>query len=326
MTKILVTGGAGYIGSHTVKLLSEKGYDVLVFDNLSTGKRESVLGARLVEGDMLNMGDLRAAFSEYKPDAVIHFAAKIVVPESVQYPLKYYTNNVLGTLNVLRVMEEFGVDKFIFSSTAAVYGEPEVMPLGEDTPLAPINPYGQGKAMVEGVLRDISAAGALKYVALRYFNVAGADPGGELGETKEDATHLITMCVRTAAGKRDKLSIFGTDYPTPDGTCIRDYIHVMDLAQAHILALEHLLAGGASDVFNCGYGAGYSVKEMVEETQRVTGVDFPVELAERRAGDPAELVADSSKIKEKLSWTPKYDDIGFIIKTAWEWEKKGCKK
>lgn len=326
MTKLLVTGGAGYIGSHTVKLLSKMGYNVLVFDNLSTGKRESVIGAELVVGDMLNMEDLRDAFSKFRPDAVIHFAAKVVVPELVQNPLKYYTNNVLGTLNVLKVMEEFGVDRFIFSSTAAVYGEPGEIPVTEDTPLAPINPYGRGKAMVEGVLKDISAAGALKYVALRYFNVAGADPEGELGETKEDATHLITMCVRTAAGKRDKLSIFGTDYPTHDGTCVRDYIHVMDLAKAHILALEYLLAGGESEVFNCGYGQGFSVKEIVEKAKEVTGVDFPVELEDRRAGDPAKLVADSTKIQDELSWKPEFDDIGFIIKTAWEWEKKGCKR
>lgn len=321
--KILVTGGAGYIGSHTVKLLSERGYDVRVFDNLSTGSRRAVQDGRLIEGDMLNICDLRDAFSRYRPDAVVHFAAKIIVPESVQHPLKYYTNNVLGTLNVLRVMEEYGVGKFIFSSTAAVYGEPENVPIAEDAPLAPINPYGSGKAVVEGVLRDISLAGSLKYVALRYFNVAGADPGGTLGETKEDATHLITMCVRAAAEKRDKLFVFGTDYPTADGTCIRDYIHVTDLAKAHVLALEHLFAGGASNVFNCGYGKGFSVKEIVDEAKKVTGVDFSVELVGRRAGDPAELVADSSKIKETLKWEPEYDDIGFIIKTAWEWEKKG---
>ncbi len=320
MKKVLVSGGAGYIGSHVVKLLWKKGFDVLVYDNLSTGNKSSVLSGKLVEGDILDIDGLRSVMSEFRPDAVMHFAAKIVVPESVEFPMKYYTNNVLGTLNVLRAMKEFDVNKFIFSSTAAVYGEPEEMPVNEMMPLAPINPYGKSKSMVEEVLKDCSRSEGLKYIALRYFNVAGADPEGELGETKKDATHLITMCVRTAAGKRDKLSIFGTDYPTPDGTCIRDYIHVMDLADAHILALEHLLSGGESNVFNCGYGKGHSVQEVVTEAKNATGVDFAVEYTERRAGDPPELVADSTKIKQILGWKPKYDNLGFIIKTAWEWE------
>jgi UDP-glucose 4-epimerase len=319
--KVLVSGGAGYIGSHVVKLLGEKGFDVLVYDNLSTGNRSSVLSGKLVEGDMLDIDSLRSVMSDFRPDAVMHFAAKIVVPESVKFPMKYYTNNVLGTLNVLRAMKEFDVNKFIFSSTAAVYGEPEEMPINETMSFAPINPYGKSKAIVEEVLKDCSMSEGLKYIALRYFNVAGADPEGELGETKKDATHLITMCVRTAAGKRDKLSVFGTDYPTSDGTCVRDYIHVMDLADAHILALEHLLSGGESNVFNCGYGKGYSVQEVVTEAKNATGVDFAVEYTERRAGDPPELVADSTKIKHTLGWKPKYDDLGFIIKTAWEWER-----
>ena len=321
MKKVLVSGGAGYIGSHVVKLLGEKGFDVLVYDNLSTGNRSSVLSGKLVEGDMLDIDSLRSVMSDFRPDAVMHFAAKIVVPESVKFPMKYYTNNVLGTLNVLRAMKEFDVNKFIFSSTAAVYGEPEDMPINETMSFAPINPYGKSKAIVEEVLKDCSMSEGLKYIALRYFNVAGADPEGELGETKKDATHLITMCVRTAAGERDKLSVFGTDYPTSDGTCVRDYIHVMDLADAHILALEHLLSGGESNVFNCGYGKGYSVQEVVTEAKNATGVDFAVEYTERRAGDPPELVADSTKIKQALGWKPKYDDLGFIIKTAWEWER-----
>jgi UDP-glucose 4-epimerase len=319
--KVLVSGGAGYIGSHVVKLLGKKGFDVLVYDNLSTGNRSSVLSGKLVEGDMLDIDGLRSVMSDFRPDAVMHFAAKIVVPESVKFPMKYYTNNVLGTLNVLRAMKEFDVNKFIFSSTAAVYGEPEEMPINETMSFAPINPYGKSKAIVEEVLKDCSMSEGLKYIALRYFNVAGADPEGELGETKKDATHLITMCVRTAAGKRDKLSVFGTDYPTSDGTCVRDYIHVMDLADAHILALEHLLSGGESNVFNCGYGKGYSVQEVVTEAKNATGVDFAVEYTERRAGDPPELVADSTKIKQTLGWKPKYDNLGFIIKTAWEWER-----
>lgn len=322
MARVFVTGGAGYIGSHVVKLLGRKGHEILVYDDLSSGSREAVLCGELVVGDILDYGTLKRAMEEFKPDAVMHFAAKIVVPESVRKPLMYYENNTGGAINLLKAMRACGVSKFIFSSTAAVYGEPEKMPIAEDYPLDPVNPYGRSKAAVESLLRDLSAAEDFKYVSLRYFNVAGADPEGQIGETKPDATHLITMCVRTACGKRDKLYIYGTDYPTPDGTCIRDYIHVMDLAEAHILALDYLMAGGESEVFNCGYGRGYSVKEVVEQAKVVTGVDFPVEYAPRRPGDPPELVADSKKIREKLGWEPKYDDLGFIIKTAWEWEKK----
>lgn len=322
MARVFVTGGAGYIGSHVVKLLGRKGHEILVYDDLSSGSREAVLCGELVVGDILDYGTLKRAMEEFKPDAVMHFAAKIVVPESVRKPLMYYENNTGGAINLLKAMRACGVSKFIFSSTAAVYGEPEKMPIAEDYPLDPVNPYGRSKAAVESLLRDLSAAEDFKYVSLRYFNVAGADPEGQIGETKPDATHLITMCVRTACGKRDKLYIYGTDYPTPDGTCIRDYIHVMDLAEAHILALDYLMAGGESEVFNCGYGRGYSVKEVVDQAKKVTGVDFPVEYAPRRPGDPPELVADSKKIREKLGWEPKYDDLGFIIKTAWEWEKK----
>jgi UDP-glucose 4-epimerase len=322
MARILVTGGAGYIGSHVVKLLGEKGQNVLVYDNLSTGRRSSVLYGSLAEGDVLDFARLKEVMSAFRPDAVMHFAAKIVVPESVQKPLLYYENNTCGAVNLLKAMRECGVNKFIFSSTAAVYGQPEKMPITEDMPLEPINPYGRSKVMVERVLKDLSTAEDFRYVSLRYFNVAGADPEARIGETKPDATHIVTMCVRTACGKRDRLYVYGTDYPTPDGTCIRDYIHVMDLAEAHRLALEYLLAGGKSDVFNCGYGRGFSVMEVVNEAKKVTGVDFRVELAGRRAGDPPVLVADSGKIKEKLGWKPKYDDLGFIIKTAWEWEKK----
>lgn len=322
MARVFVTGGAGYIGSHVVKLLGRKGHEILVYDDLSSGSREAVLCGELVVGDILDYGTLKRAMEEFKPDAVMHFAAKIVVPESVRKPLMYYENNTGGAINLLKAMRACGVSKFIFSSTAAVYGEPEKMPIAEDYPLDPVNPYGRSKAAVESLLRDLSAAEDFKYVSLRYFNVAGADPEGQIGETKPDATHLITMCVRTACGKREKLYIYGTDYPTPDGTCIRDYIHVMDLAEAHILALDYLMAGGESEVFNCGYGRGYSVKEVVDQAKKVTGVDFPVEYAPRRPGDPPELVADSKKIREKLGWEPKYDDLGFIIKTAWEWEKK----
>ncbi len=320
MVKVLVIGGAGYIGSQVVKLLGERGYEVLVYDNLSTGNKRAVLSGELVEGDILNPSDFEKVVREFRPAAVMHFAAKIVVPESVERPLLYYRNNVVGTLNVLQVLQDCGVKKFIFSSTAAVYGEPKKIPIVEEATFSPVNPYGKGKAMIEEVLRDFSAAADFRYVSLRYFNVAGADPGGRIGETKEDATHLITMCVRTAAGKREKLLVYGTDYSTQDGSCIRDYIHVVDLAEAHVLSLEYLLNGGQSDVFNCGYGRGYSVLEVVEAAKKVSGVDFTVEHVARRAGDPASLVAAPGKIKEGLGWKPKHDDLEFIIKTAWEWE------
>ncbi|MCL0074635.1 UDP-glucose 4-epimerase GalE [Thermodesulfovibrionales bacterium] len=322
MAKVLVTGGAGYIGSHVVKLLGEKDYDVVVYDNLSTGTAKAVLYGQLVEGDILNLRDLKKAIDDFKPDAVMHFAAKIVVPESVKYPLLYYTNNVFGTLNVLEAMRCCGVNKFIFSSTAAVYGEPVEMSIVEETPFRPVNPYGKSKAMIEEVLKDFSAAEDFRYVSLRYFNVAGADPSCTIGETKKDATHLITMCVRTALGKREKLLVYGADYPTRDGSCIRDYIHVADLADAHVLSLEYLLKGERSDVFNCGYGRGYSVLEVVRTVRRVSGADFHVEYVNRRAGDPAVLISNPNKIKSELDWKPKYNDLDFIIKTAWEWEKR----
>ncbi|MCL0070973.1 UDP-glucose 4-epimerase GalE [Thermodesulfovibrionales bacterium] len=322
MAKVLVTGGAGYIGSHVVKLLGEKDYDVVVYDNLSTGTAKAVLYGQLVEGDILNLRDLKKAIDDFKPDAVMHFAAKIVVPESVKYPLLYYTNNVFGTLNVLEAMRCCGVNKFIFSSTAAVYGEPVEMSIVEETPFRPINPYGKSKAMIEEVLKDFSAAEDFRYVSLRYFNVAGADPSCTIGETKKDATHLITMCVRTALGKREKLLVYGADYPTRNGSCIRDYIHVADLADAHVLSLEYLLKGERSDVFNCGYGRGYSVLEVVRTVRRVSGADFHVEYVNRRAGDPAVLISNPNKIKSELDWKPKYNDLDFIIKTAWEWEKR----
>ena len=322
MAKVLVTGGTGYIGSHAVKLLGEKDYDVVVYDNLSTGTAKAVLYGQLVEGDILNLRDLKKAIDDFKPDAVMHFAAKIVVPESVKYPLLYYTNNVFGTLNVLEAMRCCGVNKFIFSSTAAVYGEPVEMSIVEEIPFRPVNPYGKSKAMIEEVLKDFSAAEDFRYVSLRYFNVAGADPSCTIGETKKDATHLITMCVRTALGKREKLLVYGADYPTRNGSCIRDYIHVADLADAHVLSLEYLLKGERSDVFNCGYGRGYSVLEVVRTVRRVSGADFHVEYVNRRAGDPAVLISNPNKIKSELDWKPKYNDLDFIIKTAWEWEKR----
>ena len=323
MTKVLVTGGAGYIGSHVVKLLGEKGYEILVYDNLSTGHEWAVLYGKLVKADLGDKETLRKVFAEFKPDAVMHFAASIVVPESVKYPLKYYRNNVINTLNLLEVMEEQRVKLFIFSSSAAVYGIPKKIPISEDEPLNPINPYGETKAVVEKILRDLANSGSdFKYVSLRYFNVAGADPEGKIGFDYPESTHLIIRALKTAKGEFDKLEIYGTDYPTRDGTCIRDYIHVMDIADAHLVALEYLLDGGESEVFNCGYGRGFSVREVVDAVKKVTGIDFKVVEAPRRPGDPAELVADSSKIRKKLNWKPKYDDLEFIIKSAWDWERK----
>ncbi len=322
MKKIFVTGGAGYIGSHVVKALGEKGFELLVYDNLSTGHKEAVLYGKLIQGDLADKDFLYKILEEYKPDAVMHFAASIEVAESVKKPLKYYKNNTANTLNLLEAMKDLGIKNFIFSSTAAVYGNPKEIPVKESAPLSPINPYGQSKAFVEGILKDFASAdNSFRYVSLRYFNVAGADPEGRIGQSYKNATHLITRALKTAKGEYEKLYIFGTDYPTPDGTCIRDFIHVDDLAEAHVLALKYLLEGGNSDIFNCGYGHGYSVKEVVETAKKVTGINFPVEETYRREGDPAVLVADSSRLKEKLGWKPKYDDLEFIIKTAWNWEK-----
>ena len=321
--KILVTGGAGYVGSHVVKLLGERGYEVLTYDNLSTGHEEAVLYGKLVVGDLGDKDRLRRIFEEFKPEAVMHFAAYIVVPESVREPLRYYRNNVINTINLLEVMDEFGVDKFIFSSSAAVYGIPKEIPVSENAPLRPINPYGETKATVERILRDLSGAGRnFNYVSLRYFNVAGADPEGRIGFAYPNPTHLIIRAVKAVKGELEMLEIYGTDYPTPDGTCIRDYIHVSDLASAHVIALEYLLEGGRSDIFNCGYGYGYSVREVIEAVKKVTGKDLNVVESLRREGDPPVLVADSRKIRERLGWEPKYDDLEFIIRTAWEWEIK----
>ncbi len=320
--KVLVTGGAGYIGSHVVKALGERGYSVLTYDNLSYGHKEAVLYGELVVADLSDKEMLNKIFKDFKPDAVIHFAASIVVPESVREPLKYYRNNFCNTLNLIETCIEHGVRNFIFSSSAAVYGIPDKCPVSEDAPLNPINPYGRTKAMVESLIADVSQAKDFRYISLRYFNVAGDDSSGRLGQRRADATHLITLAVKTALGKRPYLEIYGTDYPTKDGTCIRDYIHVDDLADAHILAMEYLMNNGKNEIFNCGYGHGYSVREVVEATKRVSGVDFKVIETARREGDPPELVADSRKIKTTLGWLPKYDDLEYIVKTALEWERK----
>lgn len=320
--KVLVTGGAGYIGSHVVKALGERGYTILTYDNLSYGSPDSVLYGELVVADLSDRETLREVFRSFKPDAVMHFAASIVVSESVKEPLKYYKNNFCNTINLIETCLEQGVKNFIFSSSAAVYGIPEKCPITEEGSLNPINPYGRTKAMVESLLSDVAKAKDFRYISLRYFNVAGADAFGRIGQRRKDATHLITVAVKTALGKRPYLEIYGTDYPTKDGTCIRDYIHVDDLADAHVLTLEYLLESKKSDIFNCGYGHGYSVREVIEATKKVSGVDFKVIEAERRDGDPPELVADSTKLKNTLGWTPKYDDIYYIIKTALQWERK----
>jgi len=322
MNRILVSGGAGYIGSHVVKMLGRQGYDVGVIDDLSSGHREAILYGKLFQG---NMGDRKftdSVIREFRPDAVMHFAAFIQVGESVQDPVKYYQNNTANTLDFLEMLLQNDVRRFIFSSTAAVFGMPEKMPVTEETPLAPINPYGMSKRFVEQILSDISHSQNFSYVALRYFNAAGADPEGELGQKYKASTHLITRALKTAKGEFPYLEIFGTDYDTPDGTCIRDYIHVNDLASAHIAALKYLLGGGTSEVFNLGYGRGFSVKEVIDIAKRVTGVDFSVRETGRREGDPPIIVADSSRIKKKLNWSPEYDDLEVIIRTAWDWEKK----
>jgi UDP-glucose 4-epimerase len=320
--KIMVTGGAGYIGSHVVKMLGTTGHQVIVYDNLSTGHEWAVLYGDLVVGDLADKALIYDTIKKYSPDALMHFAAHIQVEESVREPLKYYRNNTVNTLNLLETMKKAGTQKLIFSSTAAVYGIADNIPVDEEAPFKPINPYGMSKAMIEYILKDFAHATDFRYVSLRYFNVAGADPGGKIGQAYKEATHLITRALKTAKGELPKLFIYGTDYSTPDGTCVRDYIHVNDLADAHLLALHHLLDGGKSDVFNCGYGHGYSVREVVAAVRKVTGMDFPVHEEGRRAGDPPALTANSSKLKAQLGWQPKFDSLETIIQTAWDWEKK----
>lgn len=323
--KVLITGGAGYIGSHVVKQLGDfTDYDITVLDNLSTGFKKAILYGRFVEADLSDWGFVRKFLSEEKFDAIIHFAASIVVPESVEDPLKYYLNNTANTLNLIKAAVEANVGKFIFSSTAAVYGQPDkkYIPIDENCPTNPINPYGMSKLMSENILRDSAKAyKGFKYVILRYFNVAGADIQGRIGQSTKNATHLIKVAAEAACGKRDKVQVFGVDYDTPDGSCIRDYIHVDDLANAHLLALDYL-DKNKSDIFNCGYSKGYSVLEVLDTMKKVTNVDFTVEITGRRLGDPSELVASNKKIVEKLNFKPQYDNLEIICKTAYEWEKK----
>lgn len=316
--KILITGGCGYIGSHVVKVLARSGYEVIILDNLYSTNFIPSYG-KFYRVDLSDKERVEEVLSSEKPKLVMHFAAFIVVPESVSFPLKYYKNNVENTIKLLDLMERHRIDKFIFSSSAAVYGIPKKIPIPEEAPLSPINPYGRTKAMIEEILKDLSSAGILKYVSLRYFNVAGADPEGELGPNYRQPTHLIIRALKTAKGDYPYLEIYGTDYPTQDGTCIRDYIHVMDLAKAHVIATEYLLSGGESAVLNCGYGRGFSVREVVEKVKKVTNVKFKVVESERRPGDPPILVADNSKIRNLLGWTPEFDDLEVIIDHTWSW-------
>ena len=319
---VLVTGGAGYIGSHMVYALTDRGEDVVVLDNLSTGFAWAVSPrAKLIEGDIGDAELVARLIREHDVQAIIHFAGSIIVPESVENPLKYYDNNTGRTRVLLQQAVKGGVKHLIFSSTAAVYGIPEQNPAFEDTPTAPINPYGRSKLMTEWMLEDTAKAHDMSYVALRYFNVAGADPQGRTGQSTPEATHLIKVACQTALGQREEMAVFGTDYPTPDGTCLRDYIHVSDLIAAHVDALDHLRGGGASGVFNCGYGHGYSVLEVIDTVREVAGHDFKVKMAPRRAGDPPALVAGADKVRATFGWRPCHDDLKEIVASAYAWEQ-----
>ncbi len=320
---ILVTGGAGYIGSHTVKELLRRGYEVVVYDNLSTGHPELVLTEEFVRGDLLDLGELRRTFARYQIEAVLHFAAACRVDESVEDPQKYYQNNVIGGLYLLQAMLEHGTRLLIFSSSAAVYGDPVELPIPEDHPKRPTSPYGRTKWIFEQILEDYARAYGLRYIALRYFNAAGSDPEGELGERHQPETHLIPIVLEAALGRRPRVEIYGTDYPTPDGSPIRDYIHVSDLAIAHVLALERLQAGKVEGgAYNLGIGRGYSVREVIEVSERVTGRSIEAVEAPRRAGDPAILVADPRRAMEELGWQPRFRKLEEIVQTAWEWMRR----
>jgi UDP-glucose 4-epimerase len=320
--KILITGGAGYIGSHIVTLLGKNNYDFVVLDNLSTGRKDSVLFGELVVGSLEDHDFVDQLMKKYSFDAVIHFAGSIIVPESVTDPIKYYKNNTENSLNLISLCLKNKINKFIFSSTAAVYGYPEGGIATEESLKNPINPYGRSKLMTEWMLEDVSNAHDFNYVALRYFNVAGANVEGLVGQCSKTSTHLLKIASETALGKRTSMSVFGTDYETRDGTCIRDYIHADDLAQAHLDALTYLQNGGKSEILNCGYGEGFTVNEVITRVKKITGVDFKVEHSPRRAGDPGILMSKADKIKKVLGFKPKYNDLDLIIKTAVDWEKK----
>lgn len=319
---ILVTGGAGYIGSHTVVELLEKGEEVIVIDNLHTGHQKSILGGAFYQGDLRDRSFLDGVFRNHSIEAVIHFAASSLVGESVQKPLDYYDNNLIGSHSLVKAMLDYDVKKIVFSSTAATYGEPARIPIEEDDPTAPTNPYGETKLAIEKMLRWCDAAYGLKSISLRYFNAAGAHPDGVIGEDHNPESHLIPIILQVALGQREHIGIFGDDYPTADGTCIRDYIHVMDLANAHWLALEYLRRTHRSDIFNLGSGKGFSVLEVIETARKVTGHPIPAKIYPRRAGDPAVLVASAEKAQQKLKWQPRYRQLEEIIATAWKWHKE----
>ena len=319
--RVLVTGGCGYVGSFVVRHLLDAGHRPTIVDNLFSGHRWAAQEAELVELDLGERARLAELLAERRFDAVVHCAAHIWVGESVREPVRYYANNTGNAIGLFGLCAAAGVPTLVFSSTAAVYGEPGVSLLDESLPTAPINPYGASKAMSERVLQDIAAASGMRYGILRYFNVAGADPDARIGEATPDNAHLIKLACEAAAGLRPGMAIHGTDYPTPDGTCIRDYLHVDDLARAHVMALEHLAAGGDSLVANCGYGHGFSVREVLDTVRRVTGVPFPITPGPRRPGDPAALVADSSRLRTLLGWSPRHDDLDYIVGTAWGWEQ-----
>ena len=319
---ILVCGGAGYIGSHAVHALIEKGEQVVVVDNLQTGHRDALNPkAKFYEGDIRDASVLDKIFTENKVEAVIHFAANSLVGESMEKPLLYFNNNVYGMQVLLEAMVRHGVDKIVFSSTAAVYGEPKRMPIHEDDETCPTNTYGETKLTMEKMMKWVSRANGVRYVSLRYFNAAGALPDGSIGEDHATETHLIPLILQVPMGRRDHITVFGDDYPTPDGTCLRDYIHVVDLADAHVLALEYLRKGGASDIFNLGNGQGFSVKEMIAAAEKATGRSIKVEIGARRAGDPAQLIASSEKVRSVLGWKPQFTDVEQVIGTAWRWHE-----
>ena len=323
---VLVVGGAGYIGSHMVKYLAKRGCIITVLDNLSSGHPEAVLDGELITGDLADTAVLDELFKSHNFDVVMHFASSILVGESVSDPAKYYRNNVTNTQNLLDAMIKYGVKQFIFSSTAAIFGEPEYAPIDESHPKTPINPYGRSKWMVEQILEDYDRAYGVKSICLRYFNAAGADPDGELGERHDPETHLIPLVLRAASGKRDAITVFGRDYDTEDGTCIRDYIHVVDLCQAHWLAIKHLLTTGESGRYNLGNGNGFSVQQVIDVCRKVTGSPITVSEGARREGDPAILVANASKAKLELGWHPQYADLEAIVSHAWRWENAHCNK
>lgn len=321
MSSILVTGGAGYIGSHVVRRLLRQGYQPIVYDNLTVGHREAVKGAVLIEADLSDREGLSQTFRDYAIEAVMHFAADCLVGESVADPLKYFNNNVKNGLQLLEVMEGFGVRKLVFSSSAAVYGEPATVPIREDHSCVPTNPYGETKLIFERVLQALAEAGKMVFISLRYFNAAGADPEGGLGEDHSPETHLVPLVLQAAFADR-AVRVFGTDYSTPDGTCIRDYIHVADLAEAHLLALRRLEEKGDSGIYNLGNGNGYSVREVIETARHVTGRNIEAVESPRRPGDPARLIASSERIRKELGWTPEFPELGVIMETAWRWHKE----